>query len=234
MFEQENPWGNDRIVEDVKVEDGKLNESFVCLENKISSYIEKMNMGSFGEVVVPNYMFKFKMELKKQSQDVVAWFFNHIGQPNGKPYPPILPNGMEVDLLDLYWNKMNGKCQVNPKKIEESMMMIDRSHDINVASSLILHPTSMETIKMYSKTFLLVFVVVLALTSEITAAKELTFNHYSDVEDVKYDHDIHGYYKDVLRVEGFINRRLSQYSYVPIAPTGSYVLPPGVPCCGGH
>ncbi|KAJ0955515.1 hypothetical protein HanPSC8_Chr01g0003771 [Helianthus annuus] len=72
---------------------------------------------------------------------------------------------------------------------------------------------------MILKRFLLVFVVVLIITSEITA-KELASNHESEVEDAKYVHDVNEYYKGGLGVGGFINRKLKQATYnaVPFPP----------------
>ncbi|KAF5820583.1 hypothetical protein HanXRQr2_Chr01g0003831 [Helianthus annuus] len=80
---------------------------------------------------------------------------------------------------------------------------------------------------MFLKRFLLVFVVVLIITSEITA-KELASNHESEVEDAKYVHDVNEYYKGGLGVGGFINRKLKQAGYpsIPLPPNGGYG-PPG-------
>ncbi|KAL8255271.1 hypothetical protein R6Q59_033492 [Mikania micrantha] len=101
---------------------------------------------------------------------------------------------------------------------------------------------------MFPKTILLVLALVLALTCEIRAAKELASNHESDLEDVKYDQHDPRYYMDTLQVRRFINRRLSQQTYkavqelppsYPLPPNvpelpPSYPLPPNVPCCGSQ
>ncbi|KAL8209139.1 hypothetical protein R6Q57_008551 [Mikania cordata] len=81
---------------------------------------------------------------------------------------------------------------------------------------------------MFSKRFLLVLALVLALASETGVAKELASNHESDLEDVKD------------QVRWFVNRRLSQ----PITYPGPYNRggprgyglppPPRVPCCGSQ
>ncbi|KAL8199807.1 hypothetical protein R6Q57_013375 [Mikania cordata] len=70
--------------------------------NKGSIVEDVCNETRENERISEDYIFNFKMELKKQFKEIVAWFFNHFGQLDGKPYPPIFPNGMEVDLLDLY------------------------------------------------------------------------------------------------------------------------------------
>ncbi|KAD1709727.1 hypothetical protein E3N88_42427 [Mikania micrantha] len=50
----------------------------------------------------PNYVFKYKRQLQRQILEVLEWFFKRIGQPDSKRYPPMLPNGEKVELLDLY------------------------------------------------------------------------------------------------------------------------------------
>ncbi|KAM0050682.1 hypothetical protein Hdeb2414_s0007g00226691 [Helianthus debilis subsp. tardiflorus] len=76
---------------------------------------------------------------------------------------------------------------------------------------------------MFLKRFFLVFVVVLIITSEISA-KELASNHESEVEDAKYVDDVNEYYKGGLGVGGFINRKLKQAGYpsLPLPPNGGY------------
>ncbi|KAL8255270.1 hypothetical protein R6Q59_033491 [Mikania micrantha] len=117
---------------------------------------------------------------------------------------------------------------------------------------------------MLARRFLLVLALVLALTFEIewlrnwhpimrvnTSSKNSFFFFFNkkcncgiiiitfmkdagDLEDVKYGHDDPRYYMDALQVRWFINRRLSQQAYPGPYNGGSYGLPPGVPCCGGH
>ncbi|KAL8255272.1 hypothetical protein R6Q59_033493 [Mikania micrantha] len=92
-------------------------------------------------------------------------------------------------------------------------------------------------IKMFTKRFLLVLALVLALTSEIRMAKELSSNHQSDLKDLIYDNDDPRYYMDALQVRWFINRRLRQTAYTlppGIPQPRSYPLPPNVPCCGSQ
>ncbi|KAF5820581.1 hypothetical protein HanPI659440_Chr01g0003551 [Helianthus annuus] len=77
---------------------------------------------------------------------------------------------------------------------------------------------------MISKRLLLVFAVVLLISSEITA-NELPSNvNESELEDAKYDRE---YYKGGLGVGGFTNRRLKQS-----APVYNNPDPPTyTPCC---
>ncbi|KAM0050689.1 hypothetical protein Hdeb2414_s0007g00226761 [Helianthus debilis subsp. tardiflorus] len=80
---------------------------------------------------------------------------------------------------------------------------------------------------MISKRLLLVFavVVLLLISSEITA-NELPSNvNESELEDAKYDHE---YYKGGLGVGGFINRRLKES--IP-GYTNPDQPPTYTPCC---
>ncbi|KAD2805503.1 hypothetical protein E3N88_38880 [Mikania micrantha] len=77
--------------------------------NEVESVFIPIEVNSFEDcfffidmLETPNYIIKYKEKLKKQFQELIIWFFKNIGQPDGKPYPPMLPNCMTVDLLDLY------------------------------------------------------------------------------------------------------------------------------------
>ncbi|KAL8258566.1 hypothetical protein R6Q59_026519 [Mikania micrantha] len=67
-----------------------------------------------------SYVMKNKTTLKTNFLKLVKWFFkDHLKTDSGRPYPPKLPNGMEVDLFDLYmyvkeeggYNKASDNCK---------------------------------------------------------------------------------------------------------------------------
>ncbi|KAD2805540.1 hypothetical protein E3N88_38917 [Mikania micrantha] len=88
----------------------------------------------------PNYVFKHKRQLQRKILEVIEWFFKRIGQPYSKRYPPMLPNGEKVELLDLY---MFVKAVLG-FKLEEKYTLDTCNNDKNEAKGKEKEPEVME------------------------------------------------------------------------------------------
>ncbi|KAL8226215.1 hypothetical protein R6Q57_018772 [Mikania cordata] len=122
MFEGENSFVNEVIDIGERFEEDYLNDYFEKLDEEISnevlivgdvnpddSFFNPIAVDSleacylfFEMLEEPKYVVKYKRQLQRQIVEVIEWFFIQIGQPDKEHYPPMLPNGEEVELLDLY------------------------------------------------------------------------------------------------------------------------------------
>ncbi|KAL8260242.1 hypothetical protein R6Q59_028195 [Mikania micrantha] len=95
----------------------------------------------------PNYVVKYKRQLQSQIDEVIEWFFKRIGQPDSKRYPPMLPNGEEVEFLDLYMfvKPDGGYNRINDEKWEE----IDQYMGISTPYAVNLKPIFVGYLKLF-------------------------------------------------------------------------------------
>ncbi|KAD5318230.1 hypothetical protein E3N88_18176 [Mikania micrantha] len=166
------------------------------------------------------------------------------------PSSPSMDNMPISSVIKIKKGKQSKRKQSTPNPDPERLSQADErrtkpstlpitsgKHSRTSHSSWCIASLSSREIKMFTKRFLLVLALVLALTSEIRMAKELSSNHQSDLKDLIYDNDDPRYYMDALQVRWFINRRLRQTAYTlppGIPQPRSYPLPPNVPCCGSQ
>ncbi|KAD3336710.1 hypothetical protein E3N88_32229 [Mikania micrantha] len=146
IFEDENPCESDGMMYEYVKGVGYVNLDDVCFNPIVIDSFEGCYL-FFEMFEEPNYVVKYKRQLQSQIDEVIEWFFKRIGQPDSKRYPPMLPNGEEVEFLDLYMfvKPDGGYNRINDEKWEE----IDQYMGISTPYAVNLKPIFVGYLKLF-------------------------------------------------------------------------------------